>query len=233
MTAHKTKTIFTALLLAVVVLALVILVGLGAYTLARNWLVSRFTYQAAGPTIIDPEATPTFPAPGETAPAASEPAVSEPAEIDPTALAPSLTPWDGGGRVTILLVGLDFRDWSDQKDYARSDTMILLTMDPTTRTAGILSIPRDMWVAIPGFQHGKINTAYYLGEAYKLPGGGPGLATKTVEQFLGVPINYFAQIDFGAFVRFIDEIGGVTVDVPNQITIYLQGQDGIKGKKDA
>lgn len=231
MTAHKTKTILTALLLAVVVLALVILVGLGAYTLARNWLVSRFTYQAAGPTIIDPEATPTFPAPGETAPAASEPAVSEPANIDPTALAPSLTPWDGGGRVTILLVGLDFRDWSEQKDYARSDTMILLTMDPTTRTAGILSIPRDMWVAIPGFQHGKINTAYYLGEAYKLPGGGPGLATKTVEQFLGVPINYFAQIDFGAFVRFIDEIGGVTVDVPNQITIYLQGQDGIKGKK--
>ena len=55
---------------------------------------------------------------------------------------------------------------------------------------------------IPGSKHGKINTAYYLGDAYKLPGGGPGLAVKTVEQFLGIPINYYAQIDFGAFVRF-------------------------------
>jgi LCP family protein required for cell wall assembly len=80
-----------------------------------------------------------------------------------------------------------------------------------------------MWVSIPGFKHGKINTAYYLGDAYKLPGGGPGLAVKTVEQFLGVPINYYAQIDFGAFVKFIDELGGVKVDVPEKITVDLLG----------
>jgi LCP family protein required for cell wall assembly len=101
--------------------------------------------------------------------------------------------------------------------------MILLTLDPLTLSAGILSVPRDLWVAIPGFKHGKINTAYYLGDAYSLPGGGPGLAVKTVEQFLGVPINYYAQIDFGAFVSFIDEIGGVKVDVPEAITIDLLG----------
>jgi LCP family protein required for cell wall assembly len=109
--------------------------------------------------------------------------------------------------------------------------MILLTLDPAAKTAGILSIPRDMWVAIPGFKHGKINTAYYLGEAYKLPGGGPALATKTVEQFLGVPINYYAQIDFGAFVQFIDEIGGVEIDVPERIVIDLLGGEGVKTKK--
>lgn len=136
---------------------------------------------------------------------------------------PELTPWDGVGRVTVLLIGLDYRDWSAGTDYSRSDTLMLLTLDPLTKTAGILSIPRDMWVAIPGFQHGKINTAYYLGEAYKLPGGGPGLAVKTVEQFLGVPINYYAQIDFGAFVRFIDELGGVKINVPEKITIDLLG----------
>jgi polyisoprenyl-teichoic acid--peptidoglycan teichoic acid transferase len=231
MTTRNSKFLFGALLLVILVIALAILAGFGAFTFARNWQVSRFAYQAAGPTIIDPEATPTFPAPGETAPGESALAVSTSPVIDATALAPALKPWDGAGRVTILLVGLDYRDWADQKDYSRSDTMILLTMDPATKTAGILSIPRDMWVAIPGFQHGKINTAYYLGQAYKLPGGGPALAVKTVEQFLGVPINYYAQIDFGAFVRFIDEIDGVTVDVPNQITISLQGQEGIKGKK--
>ena len=108
--------------------------------------------------------------------------------------------------------------------------MILLTLDPLSRTAGILSIPRDMWVAIPGFQHGKINTAYYLGDAYKLPGGGPGLAVDTVEQFLGVPVNYYAQIDFQAFVRFIDEIGGVKINVPETITVDLLGS-GVATKK--
>lgn len=136
---------------------------------------------------------------------------------------PELATWDGISRVTILLLGLDYRDWSVGTDYSRSDTMILMTLDPLNKTAGILSIPRDLWVAIPGFRHGKINTAYYLGEAYKLPGGGPGLAVKTVEEFLGIPIHYYAQIDFGAFVDFIDVIGGVKIDVPEAITIDLLG----------
>ena len=108
--------------------------------------------------------------------------------------------------------------------------MILLTLDPQSKTAGIMSIPRDMWVNIPGFEHARINTAYYLGDAYQLPGGGPALAVKTVEQFIGVPINYYAQIDFAAFVRFIDEIGGVQIDVPAPITIDLLGT-GAKTKK--
>lgn len=136
---------------------------------------------------------------------------------------PTLTAWDGVGRVTILLLGLDYRDWASGTDYSRSDTMILLTLDPLARTAGILSIPRDLWVSIPQFKHGKINTAYYLGDAYKLPGGGAGLAVETVEQLLGVPINYYAQIDFAAFVEFIDEIGGVKIDVDEPITIDLLG----------
>lgn len=142
----------------------------------------------------------------------------------------SLTPWDGASRVTVLILGLDYRDWSANEGPPRSDTMILLTLDPLTNTAGILSIPRDLWVSIPGFKHGKINTAYYLGEAYKLPGGGPQLAVNTVEQLLGVPINFYAQVDFGAFVRFIDEIGGVPIDVPEPIKIDLLG-GGFKTKK--
>jgi len=142
----------------------------------------------------------------------------------------TLVPWEGADRVTLLLLGLDFRDWSTNERASRSDTMILVTLDPQTKSAGILSIPRDLWVSIPGFKHGKINTAYYLGDAYQLPGGGPALAVKTVEQFLGVPINYYAQIDFQAFVRFIDEIGGVEVDVPEPLSIDLLGT-GFKTKK--
>jgi LCP family protein required for cell wall assembly len=135
-------------------------------------------------------------------------------------------PWDGASRVTILIIGLDYRDWLAAQETPeiqgppRSDTMILLTIDPISKTAGMLSVPRDMWVNIPGgFGYGKINTAYALGEAYKLPGGGPGLAMKTVENFLGVPIQYYAQIDFGAFTRMIDEIGCLDLDITETITL--------------
>lgn len=128
-------------------------------------------------------------------------------------------PWNGTSRVTILLMGLDYRDWQ-AGETPRSDTMILLTLDPVTKQAGMLSLPRDLWVNIPNFGFGKINEAYYLGEINRLPGGGPALATQTVEQFIGVPVNFYAQVDFGSFVRFVDEIGGIViipfVDTPVQ-----------------
>lgn len=127
--------------------------------------------------------------------------------------------WDGASRVTVLLIGLDYRDWTEGVDYPRSDSMILLTIDPVAKTAGMLSIPRDMWVNIPGFGYSRINTAYYSGEANKLPGGGPELAKRTVEQFIGVPVDYYAQIDFYTFVEFIDLIGGI--DVNNQEELRL------------
>ncbi len=128
-------------------------------------------------------------------------------------------PWDGKSRITILVMGLDYRDWEADEGPSRTDSMILLTIDPLSGTAGMLSIPRDMWVNIPGYDYHKINQAYYFGDLDQLPGGGPALAVKTVESFLGVPINYYAQIDFSAFERFIDEIGGVKVYVSEEITI--------------
>lgn len=119
--------------------------------------------------------------------------------------------WDGASRINVLLIGLDFRDWMAGEGAPRSDTMIVLTIDPLTKTAGMLSIPRDMWVNIPGFGYSRINTAYSSGQGSQLPGGGPELARKTVENFLGVPIQYYAQIDFYTFVEFIDLIGGIEV----------------------
>jgi LCP family protein required for cell wall assembly len=139
---------------------------------------------------------------------------------------PTPIPWDGVTRITMLVMGLDYRDWQDQKDIARTDSMILFTIDPISNTAGMLSIPRDLWVSIPGFDYGKINTAYFLGESFKVPGGGPALAVSTVEQLLGVPIQYYAQIDFNAFARFIDELGGLTINVKEHVTVSLVGVAG-------
>jgi LCP family protein required for cell wall assembly len=131
--------------------------------------------------------------------------------------------WDGGSRITVLLIGLDYRDYIANEGPPRSDTMILLTIDPLTKTAGMMSIPRDMWVNIPGFGYSRINTAYSSGEGAKLPGGGPELARKTVENFIGVPIQYYAQVDFNTFVQFIDLIGCIEVDVPETLTLDRQG----------
>jgi LCP family protein required for cell wall assembly len=153
---------------------------------------------------------------------------STPGGDEPTQPAPSIGPtpqvWDGASRVTVLVMGLDYRDWEADQGAPRTDTMMLLTVDPLAKTAGMLSIPRDLWVNIPGFQPNKINTAHRFGEVYKLPGGGPGLAIKTVEQLLGVPINYYAIVDFYAFERMIDEIGGIEVDVPEEIKVDPLGK---------
>jgi LCP family protein required for cell wall assembly len=133
--------------------------------------------------------------------------------------------WAGSERVTILIMGLDYRDWEAGSDAPRTDTMILLTIDPLSNTAGMLTIPRDLWVQIPGFQFDRINTAYRSGEVYDLPGGGPALAVETVEQLMGVEIDYYAQIDFNVFVRLIDEIGGVKIDVAEPVEVDLIGPE--------
>ena len=138
--------------------------------------------------------------------------------------------WDGASRISILIIGLDYRDVLANQGPPRSDTMIVLTVDPLTKTAGILSIPRDLWVNIPGFGYSRINTAYSSGEGAKLPGGGPELARKTAEQLLGVPIQYYAQVDFNTFVEFIDLIGGIEVynDEELRLDPIGQGKDKIK-----
>lgn len=206
--------------------------AVGGFFLARNlvtcWIITPLpgsppascgTVEAGlnGPSITNPKGTP----------------VAGPENLPPPIVIPesNLPPaWDGASRVTVLIIGLDYRDYEANQGAPRSDTMILLTVDPLTKTAGMMSIPRDMWVNIPGFGYSRINTAYSSGEGSGLPGGGPELARKTVEQFIGVPIQYFAQVDFYTFVEFIDMIGGI--DVYNDEELRLDrlggGNDKIK-----
>jgi LCP family protein required for cell wall assembly len=123
---------------------------------------------------------------------------------------------------------LDARSWETDDGPPRTDTLILITIDPGTRTAGMLSIPRDLWVDIPGFGYHKINQAYFLGEANRTDGGGAGLAMETVANLLEVPIQYYAHIDFNAFVQFIDEIGGVKLDVPEPMVVDPTGDNNTR-----
>jgi LCP family protein required for cell wall assembly len=130
--------------------------------------------------------------------------------------------WDGASRINIVFFGLRGDDSSEGCPFC-TDTIILLTVDPATKTAGMLSIPRDMWVNIPGFGYSRINTAWSIGENAKLPGGGPVLAMETVSQFIGVPIQYYVQVDFGTFMSFINLIGGVDVYVEERMVLDPAG----------
>lgn len=114
--------------------------------------------------------------------------------------------WDGASRINILFIGLDERDLNKEEGPPRTDTMIVFSIDPVSMTAGMLSIPRDIWVNIPGFGYSRINTAYPSGEGSKLPGGGPALAMRTVSQFIGIPLEYYVQVDFNVFVAVADEL---------------------------
>ncbi|GAB4483265.1 MAG: hypothetical protein OHK0031_06410 [Anaerolineales bacterium] len=146
------------------------------------------------------------------------PATPTPAPVAPQVELPPT--WDGASRVNILVLGLDYLDWTeDRKGPSRSDTMVVLTIDPQSKTAGMISVPRDLWVNIPGFDYAKLNMAYYYGEANKLPGGGPALASKAVERVLGVPIHYYAKVDFMTFVYLVNQIGGIDVYVEKKIKI--------------
>jgi polyisoprenyl-teichoic acid--peptidoglycan teichoic acid transferase len=121
--------------------------------------------------------------------------------------------WNGTTRLTMLLMGVDRRE----DEPSRSDTMILVNIDPVAKTARMLAIPRDLRVIIPGYGVHKINAAYAFGDADSLPGGGPGLVLRTIETNFGVYIDYFAEVDFQGFVKIVDSVGGVTLDVPYPI----------------
>jgi LCP family protein required for cell wall assembly len=127
--------------------------------------------------------------------------------------------WDGGSRIYIAFFGLRGGDIAGEDCPKCTDTIIVFTVDPITKSAGMISVPRDMYVNIPGFSYSRINTAWTTGEAAKVPGGGPGLAMQAVSQLLGVPIQYYVQVDFDTFVQIIDLIHGV--DIYNDENLVL------------
>ncbi len=133
---------------------------------------------------------------------------------------PGSAPSDiGGGRINILVMGLDRRPYEGNA-ATRTDTMFVMTVDPSTHTARGLAMPRDLFVDIPtksgnSTYKERVNAAYVLGATQNYPGGGPALAKATVERLLNIKINYYVVIDFEGFKQVIDLLGGIDVDVPS------------------
>ena len=123
--------------------------------------------------------------------------------------------WESTDPIHIVLLGLDQRP--EESGPSRTDTIIVVRVDPATNSASMLSIPRDLWVPIPGYGENRINTANYIGDLKGYPGGGPALVKKTIEYNLGIRVHYYARLNFEGFVRIIDRIGGIDINVPAAI----------------
>jgi LCP family protein required for cell wall assembly len=148
-----------------------------------------------------------------------------------------------GGKTNVLLLGIDKRadesytvmggNGTEQKTCFRTDTMIVASYNYDTKKVTMLSLPRDMWVQIPAFgnfetQSTKINAAYCFGDTYDYPGGGQALAAKVVSDYLGIPIDYTARVDFAGFQQAVDAVGGIDVNVERAFVDY---QYPIEGKE--
>ncbi|MBC7645283.1 MAG: LCP family protein, partial [Thermoleophilia bacterium] len=109
-----------------------------------------------------------------------------------------------GKPANVLVLGSDQRS-GDATSDSRSDTMLLMRLDPTGKTISMLSFPRDLYVPIPGHGSSKINDAYSF--------GGPALSVETIKQLTGLDVNFIVNIDFAGFRGIVDTLGGVYVDV--------------------
>jgi LCP family protein required for cell wall assembly len=124
----------------------------------------------------------------------------------PKAVDNALTRADVGGPRTFLLIGSDRRfQFAKTGEPARSDTMMLVRLDPDKAATALLSIPRDLKVTIPGYGERKINESYSL--------GGEKLVVETLKQLLQIPINHVVNIRFGTFQRAVNRLGCIYVDV--------------------
>lgn len=183
-------------------------VYLGALALATRDAAEQVFVPSVRATYAPAPATAAT-APGATAQPGMPPPTAAP--VTPTTAPAILPEWQGTDRLNVVLLGVDKRG---EEDLSRSDTMILVSIDPTNKRVGMLSIPRDLWVTIPGYGPNKINAAFPLGEQSGKPNGGPALVMQTIEATFKVPVHYFATVDFRGFTKIIDAVGGVTVEVP-------------------
>ena len=118
------------------------------------------------------------------------------------------------GQINILLLGMDKRPWQKGKRY-RTDTIILATLNKELGTLNLTSFPRDLFIDIPGHGQDRINTAYEY--------GGFELLSDTFKTNFGVRPDYFVLIDFTNFKLFVDELGGLEVNVGQELSDYREG----------
>lgn len=116
--------------------------------------------------------------------------------------------WEGKERVNILLLGGDSRGMKEN-EKPRSDTMMIVSIDPVTKKAHLLSVLRDTYGVIPGHGRDRINAAITL--------GGPELAMQTITNLTGLDVHYYVYTDFQGFIALVDKLGGIEFEVEKRM----------------
>lgn len=123
-------------------------------------------------------------------------------------------------RVNILIVGVGGEKHpGGGKDLA--DAILLASFKPSTKQVAVVSIPRDLYVKVGRYGRHRINTAHAIGNQSGYAGGGAALTMHTVEQVVGMPVHGFVRLDFAAFERIIDDLGGIEINVPRSFYDHL------------
>ncbi|MEO8396682.1 MAG: LCP family protein [Chloroflexota bacterium] len=117
----------------------------------------------------------------------------------------------GDDLMNILLLGNDGQITND--NFLRTDTMIIVSINRTAGTVALLSLPRDMYVYIPGWTMQRLNLAYIHGEQGQWPGGGFGLLRQTILYNFGINVHYYAMVGLDGFKSIVDAVGGVNLTV--------------------
>lgn len=125
------------------------------------------------------------------------------------------TAWAPANAINIMLLG---SDQSSNSSGWRTDVIIVVSINPDGPSAAMLSIPRDLYVWVPDWKMNRINTVDSHGEAVNYPGGGPGLLEQTILYNLGIPVHYYARVDFDGFIRIVDTLGGLDLPVTCEMT---------------
>jgi LCP family protein required for cell wall assembly len=198
--------------LLVWIVVLIFLIARSGSPVRLFGLVPPIAYATVSPTPV-PGALPTStPTPTFTVTPVPPPTLTPVPTPIPSGA--NMLPIDGDLQV-IALLGID-----EEHDTAiwRTDSIILAFVDRKHSRLSLLSVPRDMWVHIPGYQDNRINTVDALGERTNYPGGGIALLDKTLRFNLGIPVHHYARVDFQGFIDIVDAMGGVTVDVKKPLT---------------
>ena len=155
------------------------------------------TPQPTSPAIFDVGWPAPFTYGNAPAPPTPIPPPSAPLSIDPAI-------------INIALLGSDRRpSWTG----FNTDVIIILSVHPGRGEVSLLSIPRDLYVYLPGYGMQRVNTAFSLGDRINYPGGGPALFADTVRYNFGIPIHHYAKVEMNGFSSIVDTVGGVEVNV--------------------
>ena len=130
-------------------------------------------------------------------------------------------------RTNVLLLGIDRPP--EGTALSRTDTIILTSIIPLKPDVNMLSIPRDLWVNIPGVGENRINTAHFFAEMEE-PGSGPEAAAEAVRQNFGVTFDYHARIRFDGVVEIIDTLGGIDIRLDEAMSGYEAGTHHLNGE---